>query len=924
MPDRLRLVNGIWPKRPTLVLDIAAGTITPVRGTFKLVAGKKTLQSSPQPGREGGTRVVGERLDNAQITVTLAVLGATQDNALTIASSLLAALEANTTPGQYIEWRPDGASRSTYWEIRGTPDFDPQYSWAAFSGAKLFTFNVAFTVAPRGVMDSRDVVDSLEVDTIATGDWSVDSGTGISILGRQFVVTDTTIRRVRHIGTGLTDVDVQAQLRITTGSAVANLDDTVMINADTAAADTHLGARIAGSGSGTSPNTLAVVKRIAGTLTVLASTALTPAAGVAYDVRCRREGNIVYADVFTSTTATPMATPTVSVSYTLTVSEAAFFAGGQNGFRVSPGQAGERYSLWRAEPYTYRAVSSPDTVQLLGAIQGDAPARADLVITTSGAGTGSGSGTGAGGQQYPVWAAAGWNTKPLTHNECWNGDQATDSHGWTNAAVSGVIGASTSVARDTTLARAKYGGANLLITCPATTDTGGSFYFAQRAKKGRRYLAMFWASAASATTAVRAKLGVSGDLATGTAAALTTTPTLFTVVWTPTADRDGFYVAAGINAATATAWNISSVVVCELATTDLSAAIVSTSAPTLSVTSQPPRAPAAPFYALIDSELVYVRDTTSLVWASVDRGAEGTTAATHLVNAAVYVLPAFVTHLQGAGAQTPVGVIEAESCDASAAGSFAVVTDSNYRAGGGVRTTTSGVGTGICEITVDPHLLLPDDFSLGDIDIQVYARVELAVGVVSPTIIGTFRPLGGALAYSERVAAEPNIATGKTLKGPSSGTAFRYVFLGTYTLPVDVANPQRWIWRASAAWAVGSTGSFGVDYFTFLPRLANMRGPERVSLAGYPLFVTGTAEQQRTLRADGRALAAFPPGVPSAYHALGGKLLRLDPGQNDLTVQLCSMVPDDQTAGLTDSMYQAHSSTIHVAVQPGVLVARAS
>ena len=398
MPDRLRIVQPQWPKRPTVILDIASTSIQPVRDSFKVAPGKKQKRSVPQPTREGGSRVVGERLENATISVTLAILGASADNALALASSLLAALD-QVVPGQFVEWRPDGASRSTYFEMRGTAEWDNQYRWVEFSGAKLLTVAVSFEVAPRGVGDLKDVLDDWTTDSLAAADWTVDAGGGtLSVSARQLVPSDTTTKRLRHTATGYTDTDVQATLQIVAGSSVAALDDTVMVCADTSAADTHLGARLAGSGVGTSPNTLAVVKRVAGTLTVLASTAFTPAASTSYWLRVRREGYVVTAEVFTQTTEpTPLGTPTASISYTLTVSEDAAFRSGHHGLRLTPGHASERYGAYRAEPYTYRSLTCPDQVQLRGAIPGDAPARADLHITTSGAGSGSGAGTGAGG-----------------------------------------------------------------------------------------------------------------------------------------------------------------------------------------------------------------------------------------------------------------------------------------------------------------------------------------------------------------------------------------------------------------------------------------------------------------------------------------------------------------------------------------------
>jgi hypothetical protein len=147
-------------------------------------------------------------------------------------------------------------------------------------------------------------------------------------------------------------------------------------------------------------------------------------------------------------------------------------------------------------------VNAPEQIRLGTQIPGDVPATADITITPL------------GGAATPVWGLVGWLERPAIVNWVWNGDfesSTIGTSGWTAAAVTGVIGAGTSVTRDTTAARNKYGSANLAILTPATTDTGASFQVFQRFKKGRQYAALAWASSAAGVTATRIKLGVNGD-----------------------------------------------------------------------------------------------------------------------------------------------------------------------------------------------------------------------------------------------------------------------------------------------------------------------------------------------------------------------------------------------------------------------------
>jgi hypothetical protein len=160
----------------------------------------------------------------------------------------------------------------------------------------------------------------------------------------------------------------------------------------------------------------------------------------------------------------------------------------------------------------------------------------------------------------PPWAMLSWARRGAVENLVANGgfENAT-TNGWSVAAVSGVTGAASSIAAVTaaTLGVApKYGGYVGQVVTPATANTGATFGLYRKFRAGITYTATMWVRATSGTTTVRIRLGVSGNIASSTAVALSTTWTQHTATWTPTVSDDGAYLAVEVTAATATTFQI--------------------------------------------------------------------------------------------------------------------------------------------------------------------------------------------------------------------------------------------------------------------------------------------------------------------------------------------------------------------------------
>lgn len=265
----------------------------------------------------------------------------------------------------------------------------------------------------------------------------------------------------------------------------------------------------------------------------------------------------------------------------------------------------------------------------------------------------------------------------------------------------------------------------------------------------------------------------------------------------------------------------------------------------------------------------------------------------------------------------PFGIIEGES-GGDLTGWVSTVNASS-RGGNDLRdATVVGAETYTASYTIDPHTLVADDFTEGEIDLEVWARLVLSSGLVSPKFTISARPTPGNQYGAERFTHEYG-NNGKLVAGPSSGTVYRFTRLGTVTLPVVPTEPSAWLLWVAASTVAGSSGVLGVDYLLVVPRRARALGPTGVAndpAGGYPVFaVSASLEVQRTIRSDLSGLAAQPPGNPYPHHGLGGSLIQLPPGNVDMLVKLSALVPDDPSVGAAGEQL-AHTATVRVDVTP--------
>lgn len=149
MADTRKLVTIDSAGTVTTVKDLeVSSTYMAVRDSFNVKAPDRQTAYSGAPRRYAGASAVSETHGNAEVQWQVLVRGATQDACLQNVEAMLAAIEPLSYPGLHLEWRPDGATASTYYEVRGPAKWQSDYKWTRFQGALSLIVDIAIPVAP--------------------------------------------------------------------------------------------------------------------------------------------------------------------------------------------------------------------------------------------------------------------------------------------------------------------------------------------------------------------------------------------------------------------------------------------------------------------------------------------------------------------------------------------------------------------------------------------------------------------------------------------------------------------------------------------------------------------------------------------------------------------------------------------------------
>ena len=843
-------------------------------------------------GTQGRVAANGYPVERA-VRLAVRCVGATKDDVDQRVALLDQAADELRQYGGLITVRENGSSRRVHLDVLRVG--------AVTTGSRndaTFRRDVAIDLVcgPFLYGDPMDTIETWRTDTVTAGEWTIDEGALTRAGGGDCLLSGQT--RLRLTGPAYACGDCEVVVKTTTPNPTTGISAMACICADTSGADTMLGAELTASA-------LRVVKREGGVATTLATTATTPTASTTYWLGVRREGGKVVAELYTVQPVMGVDTPSVTVTATLTAAEQAKFVRGHAAVRLNATSAAVAIGDVRVRPYTYVGALTPTNLPLGGAIPGTAPALFDLHIS-AGASSGSGS-SGTVAKSYPVYPLAGWGVTLPTNRATLFGEVGYAAG--VNAllgTVTNVITASSTISDSTT---ARYG--RLSVQC-ATAGGASSQGVAQRVfaeyRQGRVVCALAWMRAASGTPSVflRLRASASSDGAdSGTAALSTSSWTLFSCAWTPTADRQDVFVAGVVSGSTAATFLVDGVCVWECDPASLAGAVSSGTVgarETITVTATPDTV-VAPCLALIDSELVQVESISGTSWTVV-RGREGTSAASHSSGAIVYALPPLRDHYEGDGAPPPLGVLHA----ANAVRGGNVTADADYASGWGV---VIGSVSNLGWVAVDPGALAADSYT-NSVEVDVYARLDILTTTTGPFTFGAF-----PLAASSAAQIMPGTPSQKQVVLPTTSKSERFSYIGALSFP-----------RAPAVWGIylySDTIGTGCDYFLLVPRRANVRGPEAKALGtSYPeAFLSDASWRYRVWESDGSG-SLVQPGKPDArypYHGIGGSPLEMAPGPNTLVVKLSNHVPDDPTVG-TGADYKRIAAAVHVAVVPRYLTVR--
>jgi hypothetical protein len=402
--DTLRYIELSVGGRPVTLLDLNDGVKLIIeRDTFKVTPGVKEPVFSVAHRRYGGSRQVAETTENGSISWKTLVVGKSEDECFVLIEALLARMEANPL-GSLIEWKPDATALSSLYEVRGTATWTPEYKEEPFIGVYGLLFSVSIPVAPLALGLPLDILDGFTVDT--RGDYTYDSGVSSNEAvegGVLKAVANVTVeQRAIHTARGYSYGDNQQTSKGIPGATITGWKNGVILKR--AAATTAIEVYVDDEGVN---SRLRIDKLVAGVRTNLAAANLVArvANGVAHWVRGRIEGNVIVAEYFTAA-PTPMGAPTLTNTYTLKAgAEIEAFGAtikGAPGRVWTPQTVGAAIDEYSVEPYTYRSASLPGQIVLSGAIPGDAPAKADITLTTAYAPLGG----------LPIWALLGWSKRP--------------------------------------------------------------------------------------------------------------------------------------------------------------------------------------------------------------------------------------------------------------------------------------------------------------------------------------------------------------------------------------------------------------------------------------------------------------------------------------------------------------------------------
>lgn len=198
---------------------------------------------------------------------------------------------------------------------------------------------------------------------------------------------------------------------------------------------------------------------------------------------------------------------------------------------------------------------------------------------------------------------------------------------------------------------------------------------------------------------------------------------------------------------------------------------------------------------------------------------------------------------------------------------------------------------------VDPNLIVPDDHSGSEIDVEAWVYfTRLDSGVTGMSAVLFAEPVVGD-DYGARRYSREHGSTGRVVRAPSSGSNPRRSRLGVVSLPIDRTRPARWRVGFTLVHS-GGAGTLRVGHLLLVPARSRVTGKTGVPLdSGYPRLFPSDEPLTRLILPDTSGGIVAPPSR-SIYPApgLGGSTtLEWPVGDVEVVVATDARVPDDPT-----------------------------
>lgn len=148
--DTLRLVTLDSAGAATEVANFNDGTYAAIMsGTFKTAPSSRRQLVSASNRRYGGGRVVGEQHDNGTLGFSVVIRDSSPTASVSRWEALIGKLEL-ATADLFVEWRPEGATSSVFYEARGPATWEAKYEWVKFVANRQVVVDVTIPIAPLG------------------------------------------------------------------------------------------------------------------------------------------------------------------------------------------------------------------------------------------------------------------------------------------------------------------------------------------------------------------------------------------------------------------------------------------------------------------------------------------------------------------------------------------------------------------------------------------------------------------------------------------------------------------------------------------------------------------------------------------------------------------------------------------------------